>query len=130
MKKYNTRQRQMLLDFLKEHADESFSGLEIVEKTEGSGISKSAVYRNLSELEKEGKIRRVSKDGEHTAHFRYIDEEHCKGHIHLSCIKCGKTGHISDDAAKKIAESLIEEDGFSLDSDETVIYGICDKCKS
>ena len=61
--KYMTKQRKALLAFLSEHADEELTAKQLETALSGEGISISAVYRNLSDLEKEGKIRRVSKSG-------------------------------------------------------------------
>lgn len=63
MPKYMTKQRKALLSFLSAHADEELSARQIAQTLSGEGISISAVYRNLSALEQEGKIRRVSKNG-------------------------------------------------------------------
>ena len=59
MPKYMTKQRKALLSFLSAHADEKLSARQIAQTLSGEGISISAVYRNLSALEQEGKIRRV-----------------------------------------------------------------------
>ncbi len=129
MKEYNTCQRKILIDFLNVHSDEYISATNIVAFCEGRGISKSAVYRNLSALEQCGKIRRTTKPGERVAYFQYADGAHCKGKIHISCIKCGKMGHISSDMAEYMAKELEQEEQFSLDKNETVIYGLCNQCR-
>ena len=54
MSKYMTKQRKALLNYLSAHADEKLSAKQIEENLSGEGISISAVYRNLSDLEKEG----------------------------------------------------------------------------
>lgn len=128
MRNYNTQQRQILLDFFAAHIDESVSTAEVIEGLKGCKISDSAVYRNLLLLEKDGKIRRISKTGDRKTYYQYIDSEECKGHIHISCIKCGKTTHISGRASKLLAQNLKEEDDFIIDNNETVIYGLCKKC--
>ena len=118
-----------MLNYLGEHYDESLSSLEIVKKLSASGVSKSAVYRNLTALEQDGKVRRIAKVGERTAYYQFVGSN-CVGKIHLSCIKCGKTGHISSETAKYLTKSLNDQDGFALDSGETVLYGVCKECKS
>ena len=129
MKQYETEQRKVLLDFLNNHSDEGLSSTAIIKRLGDLGISKSAVYRNLASLEKDGKIRRYAKNGEKTAYYNYVACDHCRGKIHISCIKCGKTAHISSSVADNIVKSLEKEDDFSLDKSETVLYGICKDCQ-
>lgn len=129
MERYNTKQRSALTEYFEKRADESLSSGEIIEALAKTGMSRSAVYRNLAELEKEGKIRRVVKTGERAAYYQYVAHEHCKNKIHISCIKCGKTGHISGNMADIIAEGIKNEDDFLIDKEETVLYGICKNCK-
>ena len=128
MRNYNTQQRQILLDFFSKHIDESVSTVEVINELRGYKISESAIYRNLLSLEKEGKLRRISKIGDRKTYYQYMDEEECKGQIHISCMKCGKTTHISPNVSKRLAKNLKEDDDFTIDNNETVIYGLCKKC--
>ena len=130
MRNYNTQQRQILLDFFAAHKDENVSTAEVIDGLKPYKISESAIYRNLVSLEKEGKLRRVTKAGDRKTYYQYIDHDDCRGQIHISCIKCGKTTHISQDASRYLAKELIKEDGFTIDNDETVIYGLCKQCKN
>lgn len=129
MQQYSTQQRKILLDFLESHSDESLSALEIIKNLSEHGISKSAVYRNLAALEEEGKVKRTVKTGERTSYYQYMASEHCKDKIHIHCIRCGKTSHISGSLAERIGSSIELEDDFQVDNGETVIYGICKDCK-
>ena len=63
MSKYMTKQRKALLAFLSAHADEELTARQMEQALSEQGISISAVYRNLADLEKEGKVRRSSKSG-------------------------------------------------------------------
>ena len=128
MQNYNTQQRQILLDFFARHIDQCVSTVEVINELRERQISESAIYRNLLLLEKEGKLRRTSKIGDRKTYYQYIDNDDCKGQIHISCIKCGKTTHISPNVSKRLAKNLKDEDNFIIDNDETVIYGLCKKC--
>ena len=128
MRNYNTQQRQILLDFFSDHVDENVSTAKVIDELREYKISESAIYRNLLLLEKEGKLRRTSKIGDRKTYYQYIDNDDCKGKIHISCIKCGKTTHISPNASKRLAKNLKEENSFIIDNDDTVIYGLCKKC--
>lgn len=127
MPKYLTKQRKLLADFLSKHADESLSAAKIAEALENE-ISKSAVYRNLADMEAEGKLRRVAGSSGREAVYQYTDCEKCRGHLHMNCRRCGKTYHMEDSIAEMLAESLNEKENFSIDRSETILYGICGDC--
>ena len=55
---YKTKQREALLDYLAQHADEDLSAQQIAGALAAQDISRSAVYRNLATLEQEGALRR------------------------------------------------------------------------
>ncbi len=129
LEKYMTKQRRLLLDYLTAHTDETLSAGEIAEELSGKGISKSAVYRNLSVLEREGRVKRSAKPGSQEAYYRFADDEHCRGHLHLSCLRCGKTVHVEETDTDALAHRLAESEGFELDRTDTVLYGICADCQ-
>ncbi|MDO4562353.1 MAG: transcriptional repressor [Clostridia bacterium] len=129
MSRYSTRQRKALLTFLSEHPDELFSAGQIADGLSGEQISLSAVYRNLTELESEGKVRRSSKGGIREMFYQYTDAESCKGCIHLSCTKCGKTAHLNTSVTQQLINQVAQKDGFDLDEGETVLYGVCEGCR-
>lgn len=125
---YNTKQREILLDFFNKNHDKSFSAKEIASMLDGMNISVSAVYRNLSELEKNGKVRKTSKNGSRDAYYQYVDCEDCKGHLHLSCTKCGSTTHLDDNQTKILLDVVASNANFNIDKNSTVLYGLCKKC--
>ena len=129
MKKYVTKQRNALMDMLEAHADETLSAEMIHSLIADDTVSLSAVYRNLSELENEGRVQRIVRPGSRSVLFRCIGEKRCKEKIHLSCSECGKTEHLSDETAAGLVEFVKNNSGFALDKNETVLYGICGDCK-
>ena len=129
MPKYMTKQRKALLDFLSRHADEEPSAKKIAELLNDDSISISAVYRNLSALEQEGKIRRVPKSGSREVFYQYTDSAHCKECLHLSCEKCGKTYHMNTESAAMLIQNLASSDEFTIDKAHTVLYGVCKDCR-
>ena len=129
MAKYMTKQRKLLLDYLSAHADETLSAGQIAETLAGKGISMSAIYRNLAALEQEGKLKRSAKPGSQEAYYRFADAEECRGHLHLSCLRCGKTVHVEETETDALAHRLAKSEGFALDRTDTVLYGICADCQ-
>lgn len=129
MPKYLTKQRKLLTEYLALHPDESLSAGEIADALSDK-ISKSAVYRNLADMEAEGKIRRVVGDRGREAVYQYADSVSCEGCLHLSCKKCGKTVHMQKQIADALVAGVSESEHFSIDKGETVIYGLCADCKA
>ena len=125
---YNTEQRNLLLTFLKENPDKKFSAKEIEAALSDKNISRSAVYRNLQDLEKDGKIKRYSKSGSRETYFQYYDLQCCKNHIHLSCIKCGKIFHMENEIADTLINKVSLLEGFEINKGETTLYGLCKSC--
>ena len=129
MQKYKTRQRKLLLEYLAAHADEELSARQIENALREYEISLSAVYRNLSALESEGKVRRVSRSGSREIYYQYTDCSGCKDCLHLSCEKCGKTYHMNMPGMEMLIENLAKSDEFAIDRKNTVLYGVCKSCR-
>ena len=125
---YRTKQRELLLDFFAKHHDQSFSAEEIAVAVKKQGISLSAVYRNLNELEINGKVRKISKTGSRKAYYQFVDLDFCKDSLHLSCTHCGKTTHMNKCDADALA-NILSNSHFNIDKQSTVLYGVCEKCK-
>lgn len=129
MSSYSTRQRKVLLDYLSRHPDEQLSARQIADAIAADRISLSAVYRNLAQLESENKVRRSSKSGTREVYYQYLDIESCKGALHMSCIKCGKTFHMADSNVALFSKHLAQREQFMLDTADTILYGTCSGCK-
>lgn len=129
MKKYNTKQRKILISYLLEHLDEQLSAKQIVNALDNPEISISAVYRNLAELESEGKIRRVNVGHSREVFYQYTDVNDCRECMHLSCKQCGRTFHMPPVMAEFIAKNVEAQSEFVIDRNETQFYGICKTCR-
>ena len=125
---YSTKQREILLNFFSKNPDKNFSAEEIAKQLKNQDISLSAVYRNLSELEKMGKVRKTAKSGSRKSFFQYVDLDDCKGHLHLSCKECGKTLHLDDNSANILVQNILKNANFNVDKDSTILFGICKNC--
>ncbi len=125
---YSTEQRNILLSFLSENPDKMFSAKQIEAVLSGKGISKSAIYRNISALEAENKIRRCTKAGSRETLFQFYDCNECRSHIHLSCSKCGKIFHLKNSQAELLVNALEQAEGFKINKAESTLIGLCKKC--
>ena len=129
MAKYMTKQRKLLLEYLSEHADETLPTSRLVTDLSEKGISASAIYRNLADLEQDGKVKRSTKPGSQELYYRYVGTESCRDHLHLSCLRCGKTVHMEEAESEALAQRLAKTEGFTLDRADTVLYGVCADCQ-
>lgn len=127
MQAYMTQPRKRLLTYLHKHADETLSAGQISEEL--PEISVSAVYRNLAALEKDGAVRKVAKAGTREVFYQYTQAEACKDQLHLSCKKCGRTFHMDEAESRTLLASIAQVDGFAVDREETVLYGVCRGCQ-
>lgn len=129
MPKYSTRQRTLLREYLAARSDEEMTAREIASALETQGISKSAVYRNLADLEEEGLLKRRTLQGSREIHYRYLGKESCAEALHLSCKVCGRTIHMSSQETEFFVRTIAANDRFLLDRHETVLYGTCRNCR-
>lgn len=127
--KYKTRQREILLEYLKQHADEQISVKQIVQSVDTQEISASAVYRNIAMLEREGVLKRCVRGNTKEICYRYTATDSCRNSLHLSCRICGKSIHMPSTVAEKLTGITLEKMGFEVDKGNTVIYGICKECR-
>ena len=124
-----TRQRKTLLDYLSARHDETLSAREIAAALENEGVSLSAVYRNLGELEAEGRVRRVGRGSAREAYYQFIGADECRGSLHLQCERCGRTFHMDAAGAEQLKSVVERSEGFALDKGGTVLYGVCEICR-
>ena len=129
MAAYQTKQRRILQSFLADHPDESLSAADIAAALSAQSISISAVYRNLTALEQEGRVRRVAKSGSREVLYQFVDTEDCREHLHLLCKGCGATYHMNKEDADSIIRMLAVHEQFAVDRNDTVLYGTCEACQ-
>lgn len=129
--KYNTKQRERILEYLKENKDSNITAEEILKHFNliGENIGKATVYRFLNNLVKENIIKKYMVEGRNCSCYQYIEEQNCEDHFHLKCEKCNKIIHLECDEFKEVQNHILEEHKFKLDNVKTVFYGICEECK-
>lgn len=127
--RYSTKQREALLAFLNAHGHELLSASQIADGLRAQQVSISAVYRNLADLEREGKVRKHTQNGSRTTLYQYVIADCCRGRLHLCCTVCGRTVHLEDQLAQKMMRHFEEYAGFTIIPADTVIRGVCSRCK-
>ena len=105
---YMTEQRKKLFEFFQSHPDMTISARDLAAQLvaeEHAKISVSAVYRNLAMLEREGLI------------------------LHITCLKCGRTTHMTQKISDKLLRDVLRGDKFDIDLSKTTVYGVCKDCR-
>lgn len=129
--KYNTRQKQIILDCLKENSHRLLTCDEISDilKASGTPVGKATLYRFLDSLVLSGDARKLSDDSKKCAAYQLIDKEmDCHSHMHLKCTDCGKLIHLGCDFMSGVGEHILEHHQFRIDNSRTVIFGLCSAC--
>lgn len=127
--RYATKQRKRLLEILESHSDETLTVEQLVTLASTEPISRSAIYRNLSDLESEGLVKRITLPLPQKTGFRYVGAFECRKHLHLECEKCGKTFHLDLPSSDELIDNVMRDAGFEVDRKTTVISGVCSDCR-
>ncbi|MBS4900150.1 MAG: transcriptional repressor [Clostridiales bacterium] len=131
---YSTRQKDVLLRYLKEFPGKHFTVQDIFDhfKAENVSVGTTTLYRHLNRMVDEGIVNKYITDNVGSACFEYIgDREACEENscFHFKCEKCNKLIHVHCDELGDIGNHLIQEHGFKLNPLRTVFYGICEDCQ-
>lgn len=130
---YNTKQKNLILAFLKDNTDKQLTCDEIVSLINSSGslVGKTTVYRYLIKLAEVGELRKIIDAKDKITRFQYIDKElHCHSHMHLKCLSCGDFIHLCCDFMNGVNEHISKHHNFTVDNSKTVLYGLCEKCSA
>lgn len=127
---YNTRQKRRISEFLEEHSLENFSVDDVVSQMhmQGDQIGRSTVYRYLEALSEMGNVRKYQNSQGLTQYQHFKDADSCTRHFHMLCKECGALLHVDCALMHSMSAHIAKEHGFTLDSRETVLLGICAMC--
>ncbi len=133
MSAYHTEQKRILEDFLSRNRDRGFTIDEITEglwSIYGSDTApgRSTVYRLIGRLVSDGRVRKFVNPESRKASYQLIVCEHCDAHLHLKCVGCGKLFHMDEAVSDELLDRIRSCSNFSVDEEETVLYGKCDGC--
>lgn len=132
VKKRNTKQKEIIINFLKENKDRHLTAEDILLelRKQSEEVSQATIYRNLSELVKEGELRKYISDVAKKACFQYVDNVNkCSKHYHLICDECGSIIHFEGTELQKLKDKILDQNKFEVNLEKVVLYGKCDKCK-
>lgn len=129
---YKTANRAKILKYIQDNRDRAVtvSDIDSYLKDENSGVNITTIYRYLDKLTKEGKIIKYVAEKGGMTNFQYVENGHkCDEHLHLKCKECGGVIHLECSFMNEISKHINEHHNFSLQCKNSVIYGICKKCK-
>ena len=124
---YATASRRKILEYLKNSNDHTVTAADVDEylKKHDSEVNITTIYRYLDKLAGEQRIMKYVADKGERAVFQYVDEgRHCREHLHLKCVQCGRIYHLEE-----ISHHIEESHGFTLQCKNSILYGVCKECK-
>ena len=124
-KNYKTRQKEIILDLIKNKKSE-FTIKDIYEELNGS-VGLTTIYRLVDKLVSENKINKYIKDNNNTS-YQYLQECELENHFYLKCKKCGNLIHIDCDCVMELFNHIFIEHKFKPNNDNIIIRGICGNC--
>jgi len=129
--KYNTKPKEYILLFLKNHKNKRFSIKEMYDSIRNSGheINLATIYRNVNTLEKEGVLLKHQGNDTNYATYQYVENSDCLAHFHFECIKCGRVSHLGAKETNDFLKMIKSKMGFEVEPQNTYIRGICNHCK-
>jgi Fur family ferric uptake transcriptional regulator len=121
-----TKGRKAIIEELISLPDTHLDAEEILRKLreKGIGVSRATLYRTLSLLVKGGVLKAVSL-GEGHSHFELGVSK--KIHGHMICKECKKIIEFDSEEIKNFLEKLAKKKGFSIQSVEIEVFGVCKK---
>lgn len=132
MAEYRTEQKKMLSDFLKANRDQAYTVEDLVEKMRelyGENVpALSTVYRLITRLVEEGTVKRFVKGHSRRFVYQIVEGEHCRSHLHMKCIGCGRLLHLDDRVSDELLYAVRSSSQFSVNEEETVLFGQCAAC--
>jgi Fur family ferric uptake transcriptional regulator len=130
---YRTRQREALLDCVRENEGRHFTAGELAFAlaARGEAVGKSTVYRCLNALAAKNVVRKYPADKGKSACYQYnCGHEACGGHYHLQCAVCGALLHADSPALTRAVAALARQNAFRIDTEKIVFTGECEKCRA
>ncbi|MCL2234523.1 MAG: transcriptional repressor [Firmicutes bacterium] len=125
--KRNTIQKQLILSAVKSlniHATAEEVYEHVVK--DNPSISKATVYRNLSQMAKDGELLNIGNFSG-SAHYDHNLHEH----HHFVCNKCGAVFDVDCDLAmlEQLKKTIPHSNDFEIKNYNLSFDGVCSKCK-
>lgn len=129
--KYQTKQKEVLIDLMKQTNQAPFSANDLLKKVKTLDLtaSRATIYRLLEELEAQGVLRKYYLENKTTALYQYLPEIDCSEHFHAVCDACGHLYHISCKEVSALIQHLGQHHHFMVNVETSVFHGFCESCQ-
>ncbi len=127
---YNTKQKMVILDYLKNNSNRCFTVDELRDELNSTNIkvSVATLYRYLDNLTSDNKVRKFVMDNVSKACYQFIDDDDCHNHFHMICTKCNKLIHLECEEVDEFIKHVSSNHKFKIDLSRVVFYGLCEEC--
>ena len=129
---YSTASRKKILEFLQNHKDRTVTASDVNEylKSQNSEVNRTTIYRYLDKLAKEGTLIKYAAEKGEQSVYQYAEPGRgCSEHLHLQCVNCGKIIHLDCHFMDEFASHIREQHDFSLQCRNSILYGMCGRCR-
>lgn len=126
---YQTKQKNLLLRFLKEHETEQLT-IEEISAQMPEGMGKSTLYRLMNQFTEQGEVLRFRGGDQKSVRYQLVNCEHggCKDHFHAQCMTCGRLFHLHCEFLNDFGNHLGDCHQFQINPSQTILYGVCKTC--
>lgn len=127
---YQTRQQEAVEALFAARAGDCLTAEEayLALLSGGMEVGKTTVYRAITRLCQEGRLRRYAPHESGEA-ARFQHNPCTESHLHIRCVNCGALEHLHCDEVEAFALHLNRHHGFTLDEGQTILYGCCETCR-
>ncbi|MCL2355422.1 MAG: transcriptional repressor [Oscillospiraceae bacterium] len=125
---YKTKQREVILDYLKANSDKHLTVEDIANHFKNE-VGQTTIYRYINMLVNDGLVRKYIVGIGQPACFQYTSTtKKCETHYHLKCNKCNRVFHVECEMFEDVEKYLQEKHCFKIDNSKLLLYGICKQC--
>ena len=129
MKERHTKQKEKLINYLKENSNKHLTIIEIYNDTMKE-IGLTTIYRIINSEIKKGSMSKFPIPNKQGFCYQYnLKKESCKNHYHLVCENCNKILHTDSEWIKALVNKLEEKENFKINTSKVTFYGLCAKCQ-
>jgi Fur family ferric uptake transcriptional regulator len=131
--KRNTKQRNMILECLKENSERHMTVEEILESIQNKSghVGIATLYRNLKLLDDQNRIEKTYISEGSAPCYKILGGSCGKHtHHHMICKECGAIADFEDDLLEAIEKIILVTKDFTVTDHRVSFYGLCGKCKS
>ena len=124
MESYNTKQKDLILNVLKNKKKE-FTVKDIYDELNNK-VGLTTIYRLVDKLVLEGRINKSISNN--ITYYQYLEDCNEENHFYLKCDNCGRLVHIDCDCIVELSEHIFKEHNFKPNKNKIIISGICKEC--